>query len=511
MANKLSQIGSKALAILLPSRTPPKGVAVTSTFSPSNAASVLSAPTYRDHLTDIFTQRTALDSRSLLKELFKNDPDMSASVHAFLTVADTKPVFLVKDADGQIDRAGQKLLEQVLTAFTTRSDYSKGFKVVNSLTSVTEAFRYMMLLRGAIGAELVINQEFMPVEMRQVDMGTLEWFEKSPNQYTPQQTDSNGKKITLDIPTFFATWFRQDPTTIYSTSPFVSAINTIAARQQVINDLYRIMQITGFPRMEVTVLEDVVLKNAPVSVKSDPVKQNAYLRTQLQEIRNMLSQIGPEQTFVHFDSVQPGMLNEKAAGVAINIDSVMNALNAQNQAGLRTMATILGRGTSGVNTATVEARVFSMSAEALNKPIADMLSQMFTLAIRLNGSQSKVECSFEPVELRSALELETNLLVKSQRLRTDLSDGLITDDEYHLMMYGRLGPDGLQALSGTSFLNGPAAASVDSSNISPNADPLGRSVAAPKAQKPARDAKAGKAKLSLEETIMMWILDDSGA
>lgn len=498
MANKLSTLGSKALgalAVILPGRLNPKGTAVTQTYAPANNQSVLSAPNYRDHLTDIFTQRTALDSRSLLKELFKNDPDMSASVHAFLTVADTKLVPLVKDADGQIDRAGQKILEQVLTGFTTRSDYSKGFKIVNSLTSVTEAYRYMLLLRGGIGAEMVINQEFMPVEMRQVDMGVVEWFEKAPNQFTPQQTDADGKKITLDIPTFFATWFRQDPTAIYSTSPFVSAINTIAARQQVINDLYRIMQITGFPRMEVTVLEEVVLKNAPVSVKADPKKQREYLQQQLTEIRTTLSQIGPEQTFVHYDSVEPGMLNEKAAGVAINIDSVMNALNAQNQAGLRTMATILGRGTSGVNTATVEARVFSMSAEALNKPIADILSQMFTLAIRLNGSQSKVECSFEPVELRSALELETNLLVKSQRLRADLSDGLITDDEYHLMMYGRLAPEGCPVLSGTGFLNPVEGGSVDSSNISPNADPLGRSVASPKAQKPARDNKAGKAQV----------------
>lgn len=494
MANAISKLGSKVLAVVLPSRSNPKGIATTSTFSPSNASNVLSAPTYREHLTDIFSQRTSLDSRALLKELFKTDPDVSAAVHAFLTVADTQLIPLVKDAEGQIDRQGQKLLQQVISMFTSRMDYSKGFKVVPSLSSLTEEFRYMMLLRGGIGAEMVVSPEFFPSEIRHVDLAPVEWFEKAPGQYTPQQRDANGKIISLDFPSFFATWFRQDPTTIYSTSPFISAINTIAARQQVINDLYRIMRITGFPRMEVTVLEDVVLKNAPPSVKADPVKQQSYLNEQLGNIRAMLSSIGPDQTLVHYDSITPGMLNEKAAGVAINIDSVMEALNAQNQAGLRTMATILGRGTSGVNTATVEARVFSMSAEALNKPIADILGQMFTLAIRLHGSQSRVEVVFAPVELRSALELETNLLVRSQRLRADLSDGLISDDEYHLMMYNRLAPEGAPLLSGTGFLNAPAA-SVDSTNVSPNADPLGRSVAAPKAQKPARDSKAGKAQV----------------
>lgn len=495
MANAISKLGASLVAIVLPKKPNPNGVAVTATYNPSGAQNILSAPTYQAHLTDIFTQRTALDSRALLQQLFVNDPDMSAAVAAFLTVADTQPIMLVKDATGQIDRAGQLILQDVLANFTTRNDYSKGFKIVYSLSSVTEAYRYMLLLRGAIGSELVVNKEFYPSEMRQVDMGKVEWFEKASNQYTPQQRDLNGNIISLDIPTFFAAWFRQDPTTIYSTSPFVSAINTIAARQQVVNDLYRIMKITGYPRMEVSVLEDVILKNAPGAVKMDPVKQSNYIATEIASIQSKLASIDPTQTFVHTDSVEVTMLNEKASGMTLNIDSIINTLNAQNQAGLRTMATILGRGTSGVNTATVEARVFSMSAEALNSPIADILSQQFTMAIRLRGSQSRVEVKFAPVELRSALELETNKLVKSQRLRQDLSDGLITDDEYHLEMYNRLAPDSVPLLSGTGFMSGTTPASVDATNITPNADPLGRSVAAPKAQKPARDNNAGSAKV----------------
>lgn len=501
MANAISRavgaVGS-ALAVVLPRKSNPKGIATTGTYSPSNSQNVLSAPTYRDHLTDIFTQRTSLDERALLKNLFRNDPDVSSSVAAFLTVADTKPVMLVKDVNNQIDVAGQKILEQVLVNLTTRMDYSKGFKIIQSMSSITEAFRYMILLRGGATAEMVVSPEFFPSEIRQIDISSLEWFEKLPGQYTPQQRDANGTIISLDVPTFFATWFRQDPTEIYSHSPFVSAINTIAARQQVVNDLYRIMKITGYPRMEITVLEEVVLKNAPMQVKASADKQRAYLNQELNSIKGAIAAIGPEQTFVHYDSIETGMVNEKNPGMALNIDSIINTLNAQNQAGLRTMATILGRGTSGVNTATVEARVFSMSAEALNKPIAEILGQMLTLAIRLNGSQSRVEVEFEPVELRSALELETNLLVRSQRLRQDLSDGIITDEEYHLKMYARLPPEGYTPLSGTGFLNAPAAgagASVDSTNISPNADPLGRSVAAPKAQKPARDTKAGKAQI----------------
>jgi hypothetical protein len=180
-------------------------------------------------------------------------------------------------------------------------------------------------------------------------------------------------------------------------------------------------------------------------------------------------------------------MNEKAAGNSLNIDSVIETLNAQNQAGLRTMATILGRGTSGVNTASVESRVFSMSAEALNKPVADFLSQLFTLALRFQGSTSSVEVTFKSVELRPLTELEPMLSVKASRLRQDLSDGIITDDEYHLEMYGRLRPDSSPELSGTGFMT--KSSTIDPMSISPNKDPLGQAISAPGGQAAVRDNK----------------------
>lgn len=485
MASKLVS----ALKILLPGRSNPKGTAVTETFNESNTNNVLSVPAYREHITDIFASRGSEDSRSLIKTLFKHDPDMSAAVNAFLTVADTELVALVKSPDGQFDPAGQVVLQSLMVALTTRQDYSKGFKIVNSLSAITESCRMMLLMRGALGGELVMSKEMFPAEIRLVDMGKVEWFEKAPGQYTPKQKSMSGKDISLDIPSFFATWFRRDPTEIYTHSPFVSAINTIAARQQVINDLYRIMQVTGYPRMELKVLEEVVMKNAPEAAKRDEAAKRSYLSSQLQAIQNSVSALRPDQAFVHTDSLEVGTFNSTNPGMAIDISPVITALNAQNQAGLKTMATIIGRGESGVNTASVEARVFSLNAQALNTPVADFFSQLLTLALRFSGSESYVECCFQDVEMRSDTELETQKLVRSQRLKDDLSLGLITDFEYHMLVYNRPPPPGTPELSGTGF-NAKQTAGVDTGAISPNGDPVGKAASAPGGNKGARDNKS---------------------
>lgn len=478
--------------ILLPSKTGGgKGTANTPTFNSSNKDQVLSLPTYREHLSDLYDDRLSSDSKTLIKKLFVNDPDMSSAVNAFLTVANTTPLFIVKDVNGMVDRAGQQMLNQVLMYLTTRVDYSKGFAYKPDVSEISENWRYMCLLRGACATELVLDKLMGPAELRTVDMGSIQWYEKEPGKYSPvQKATGGGKDISLDIPTFFVSFFRRDPTSIYTNSPFVSAINTIAARQQVVNDLYRIMQLTGYPRMEVKVLEEVVMKNAPANIKSDGKKLREYMDGQLTSIQGLVSNIRVDQAFIHYDSIEPGILNEKAPGMSMDITGVINTLNAQNQAGLRSMATILGRGESGVNTASVEARIFSMTAEELNEPVAKLWSDVLTLAIRLMGSQSVVHCRFRPVEMRPDLELEPQRVIKATRLKEDLSLGIIDDDEYHLEMYGRLRPDSAPELSGTGFMS-KSAASANAENVSPNSDPLGRSVT-PEGSKMAKSKQVTK-------------------
>ncbi|WP_163333995.1 hypothetical protein, partial [Klebsiella aerogenes] len=70
-----------------------------------------------------------------------------------------------------------------------------------------------------------------------------------------------------------------------------------------------------------------------------------------------------------------------------------------------------------------------------------------------DGYQGFARVEFDPAELRPWTELEPQLTVRSQRLREDLSDGLITDVEYHLWVYKRLPPPGAPQLSGTGFLS----------------------------------------------------------
>src|SRR3546814_20095816 len=107
----------------------------------------------------------------------------------------------------------------------------------------------MTLLRGMVAAELVLDKAFVPSELRLIDPISLEWREAKPGVYRPIQKPAGANtEIDLNIPTFFTSRFHQNPTSIYTFSTLVSAINTITARNTVITSLYRLMRTVAYPR-----------------------------------------------------------------------------------------------------------------------------------------------------------------------------------------------------------------------------------------------------------------------
>ena len=410
---------------------------------------------------------------------------LKVSAHGFLIGKDAVTLFDEIEVEfrlnaaiieGKLDPKATTELYKMVRLLTATTDYSRGFTMTMSLKMLCQELRYMLMLRGAIGAELVFDKMMVPYKLQQIDMASIRWYEKASGEYKPRQAVSGSTDgIDLDIPSFFVAYHRRDPTKIYPGSDFLASINTIAARQQVINDLYRIMQVSGFPRISLKVIEEVLMKNAPSDVKDNPETLVNWANGQLSAVAASFATLRADQAFAHFDSVEPTVINEKVPGVSLNINNVVEVLNAQNQAALKTMATVIGRGNGSVQVASAEVRLAAMNADQLNVPIEQLLDQVFTFMLNVYGIPGFVTTKFSPAELRPDLELEPQKVLRQSRLQNDLSLGLITDEEYHLQMYGRLPPVGAPVLSGTGFAVANKA-NVDATNISPNGNSLDRSL-----------------------------------
>ena len=435
----------------------------------------ITAPTYRQHLEDVFDTRLANDTRTLLPDLFNSDADVSAAVTAFLAVAGSvQPIVKAYNEQNELDPEGIAMGNALMALVTNTQDYTIGFSNKPTVEALCNQHRYMTLLRGGTSCELVLDKTFVPSELRIVDMAELTWEQPQPGVFKPIQTPgSSNEEIDLNIPTFFTSTFHQSPRSMYTFSPFVSAINTIASRQLVINELYRIMKIVGYPRIDVKVLEDVLFQSAPPAWRTDPAKMREFVQNELTRIQGTISQLESGDAFVHSSAIEASVINDKNPSAGLQIQGVIDVLNAQNQAALKVMPAVVGKGSNG-QVASTEARLFALNADALNRSIASLFTKAFTLAARLAGYPGRVVVEFPPVELRPDLELEPQRTMRATRLKTDLSLGIISDDEYAMAIYHRPTLSGAPPLSGTNFEN--TGTQIDVEGVSPNDDPLGRSL-----------------------------------
>jgi len=462
-------------AVLLPKG---KGVKGGKAFTPGFVQSQpkMTAPTYQDHLTDVYNTRGSSSSQTLMANLANMDPDVSAAIHAFLSVAGSvDPIVYAYDEKDEISTDGIALGQQLLALLTTVNDYTVGFSNKPTVDALCTDHRYMMLLRGGSACELVLDKTYVPSELRLVDMATLTWNQTSAGVYAPvQKPTGSNVEIDLNIPTFFTSVYHQSPLDMYTYSTFVSAINTIASRTLVINELYRIMKIVGYPRLDVSVLEDVLMKAAPPAFRNDPTKIRDYVQKELSTIRASIANLGSADAFVHSNAIDAKIINENNPSSGIQIQGVIDVLQAQNMAALKVMPAVVGRANNG-QVASTEARLFALNADSLNRSVAALFTKALTLAARLAGFAGRIEVMFPPVELRPLTELEPQLTMRSARLKQDLSLGLITDIEYSMQMYGRPPLAGAPMLSGTNFMPSTNV-NIDTQSVTPNSDPLGRSL-----------------------------------
>jgi hypothetical protein len=395
----------------------------------------------------------------------KYDSDFSQAIWSVTRFASTPIKLMFMNDKGEFDaektRQLKTLLDNIWLTSVSEPD-------INELADniIMELF-----MQGGIGIELILDQYKLPTRTVTVASKELQWRKKN-GIFVPFQT-AMGKEISLDIPTFFFVNTDKRPGQAVADSPLLSAVQAVTFKQTVIADIQRVIKRAGYPRHKVTILEDVLRKNAPADVRMDHVKLSKWLVEQKKSIAEGLSKLNPEDAIVIFDSVEIEYLSTQGS-MTVDFGPIIKVLDSQLTSALKVLPSILGKATGGgsQNIASVEAMTFINTLTFLQERCDKILSQVYTLTARLLGMKGSVIVKHEAINLRPELELEPQKLAKQNRILQLQSFGHITDSEAALELGIMHLP--VNELSGTGFLgDGP---DIDIDNISPNSDPLGRSI-----------------------------------
>ena len=413
---------------------------------------------------DVGILRSYGDVNDVIKALHRYDADAAQSLWAVLRFASTPISVLFKDEKGVFNADKTREFNTIIKANWLISTIDL------STEELADAIMRQLFLYGGVGCEVVLNDFKYPTNFVLVKNKHVSWRMKN-GKFRPFQKKQGGGEINLDIPTFFFQSLDKDPDEAAGESPLLPAIQAITFKQAVIADIQRVVKRTGYPRLKVTVLEEVLRKNAPTDVRGDPNKLTTWLSKQKTDIAASLKTLKPEDAVVIFDSLQIDTL-ENRNPASVDFRPIMEILNGQVVSALKSLPSILGKGVNSSNVASVEAMVFINTPKFLQDRCDKLLSQVYTMAARLLGMKGFVEVKHSSINLRPELELEPQKLAKQSRILQLQSFGHIDDSEAALLLDIEHLPT--KPLSGTLFLTGGP--TVDTENISPNSDPLGRSI-----------------------------------
>ena len=429
------------------------------------------------HIQDVSTYRY-LDVDTLLKQLSKMDPDVSAGIWNFLRLLESGFKATALDKNLLPADKFQTKLDQMLFRMAGKADYKNWDPLRLDIKQIANQLAKYILLRGAAGLEVVLGKDKRLFKMIVIDPITITFRQPTKGTYVPYQRNIiTGEYISMAIPTFF--WGLLDPDTDspYETPPFLPAVQAVLFNISVMQDLQRIVKRVAFPRIAIKIVEQTLRKYAPAHVQFDETLLANWMNSQRISIGESLKNLAPEDAAVFFDSVELEMLETKN-NATVDYKPLIQVIDQRVITGLKSMPTILGRQFGSSQTlGGIEALLYAKSVACVQDVVINMLERALTLSMQLEGIKGYARCKYGEVSLRPAAELETFMQLKQSRVLKNLSLGFITDAQAAEELTGDPAlPPMFKPLSGTGFIDA-STSSIDGGAVTADRNPTGAEAA----------------------------------
>jgi len=412
------------------------------------------------------TKLQSYTAEELLELLISVHPDVSHALYMYLRMGDTGITFTAMKRTGSDDKSGQRVLDELKEMLNTPLPYP-GYQHGRSIDKIDTIQRLMVMVRGACAGEVVLNERCNDiVDIVPVDPALI-WFRREPNtnRLTPWQYVKNpirkngetwfGNYKQIDTPTFI--YEELDPMVDdpYGRTPILPVLQVVFFHLEVLQDLKAVVHNQGYPRLDISMLEDIMIKNMPRNIAADPSKQQEYLRNRMEEIKKHFESLNPDDSLFHWDSVKVEYLKGGNAGPMIDIKKLIDIIDTQMATALKTLLTLLSRHQGSTESySSVDTQIYIKTVESARGVVKRFWQRSFTLAARVRGTQTTVIVDYNPIDLRSENEVERDRKSKIHNYVTAEKEHYITSLEaateirWTLGLNAKIPPNLIEKLNG---------------------------------------------------------------
>jgi len=355
------------------------------------------------------TQFTADQLLAILPDL---NPDFSIAVWSYLRTCGTDLKFTAVTPNGKEFPQGQKHLDDLILGTNPQ------FGGIDALTRQLLLSAY---LQGAVCAEAAPTKNLKDLDdIYAVNPDSI-WFQRDEEQkLVPFQRQAIWGNLAAAYPyrmmneeTFFynpVDPFIDDP---YGRAPAAAALQIVFGLVSILRDLQRVMHQMGFPRVDLTMVYELLEPTMPAEVLEDEGAKYAWMTARMQELVAAYNSMAPEDAFIHWDFVsadhhkEMGQGGRGSGGRALEPEKIVAIFRDQLIVALKTLPIFHGGGQGKGETetyGTVEYEIYGASCVTLREIVAEVLVRALTVALQFRGVQCEVQHEWAPIRTTQRLQ-----------------------------------------------------------------------------------------------------------
>jgi hypothetical protein len=390
-----------------------------------------------------------LDSRTFdrmpvrrLVELLANvSPDVSKALWDFLRFCNPghertalRPG--TETQDGNAQKALDGFISQLHGPYTVSNQVP--FEVIISSMFIA------VFLRGAVCSELVLNRAGnMPLELATPDPASIiAQRVDDPERGKVWQIGQRGKSepfIPITRPTVCYIPVDPLPGRWEGRALAAPAVFSCLFLIGMLHDLRRVVAQQGYPRLDLEVDLEMLLKLMPRDKQGNPVATKEWVEGAMAQINAAYGQLQPDHAYVHLNHTKVnrpvGTLDTSSLGASKDLIGALERFTVRS---LKTMPFLMGINESTTETlANRQWEAHAAGIKAIQHLVENTLERQLSLALRVQGIQADVRFRF--AELRAAEEqrdAQTEALKIANAARKR-DEGFITQDEAAMSVTGK--------------------------------------------------------------------------
>lgn len=293
---------------------------------------------------------------------------------------------------------------------------------------VIAAMFIAIFLRGSLFTELVLDKTGrMPLEIATPDPATIK-FKRVPDEqrglvWQMGQWQRGSIFRVIDKPTVCYVPIDPFPGSPYGRALAAPAVFSCLFLIGLLHDLRRVVAQQGYPRLDIEINIDELLKLMPADKKNNPKAFQEWVNDAIKQVIAAYSKLPPDAAFVHLSSSK---LNRPVgtldASSLKGCDGLIGALERFTVQSLKSMPFMLGINESTTETlANRQFDAYLAGISTIQHVVETTLEKQLTLALRVQGIQARVEMRF--ASLRGSERLRDaqaeNMEIRNARARYD--------------------------------------------------------------------------------------------